>query len=183
MNAEMGVRKMASDVMNAFELKKVEVAEPPRGAHTPATPLLDQALALIANDDFASARVLLEAANRVDPEDPRVLSNLGLCIAYTERRFERAVWLCNTAAKSEFFNPEHYLNLARVHFAFGFRADGRRYLLRGQMIDPGNQAITRALKELGARNEPVLRFLPRGHLLNRWLGSARHVFVLPGVAA
>jgi len=41
------------------------------------------------------------------------------------------------------------------------------------MIDPGNRAIRDELDRLGRRTRPVLRFLPRGHRLNRWLGLAR----------
>ena len=36
-----------------------------------------------------------------------------------ERAFDRALELCRSAAKEEFFNPELYHNLARVHLAFG----------------------------------------------------------------
>ena len=72
-------------------------------------------------------------------------------------------------------NPEVYLNLARVYLHFGFKTEGRRFLLRGQMIDPANAEISGALEGLGARLDPVLRFLPRRHFINRWLGSARHL--------
>ena len=48
--------------------------------------------------------------------------------------------LCRSAAKEEFFNPALYHNLARVHLAFGFKAEGIRYLRRGLMIDPGQRA-------------------------------------------
>ena len=41
-----------------------------------------------------------------------------------------------------------------------------RYLRRGKMIDPANEAIERGLRELGLRNPPVLGFLPRRHVLN-----------------
>ena len=41
------------------------------------------------------------------------------------------------------------------------------------MIDPGNAAIRALLEEFGSRRSQVLPFLPRGHLLNRWLGRAR----------
>jgi tetratricopeptide (TPR) repeat protein len=97
----------------------------------------------------------------------------GLCLALVERRFNKGLELCRLAVKDEFFNPELYLNLARVHLAFGFKAEGLRYLRRGLMIDPSNEIIRNELDRLGRRQQPVLRFLPRRHPLNRLLGRVR----------
>jgi hypothetical protein len=63
--------------------------------------------------------------------------------------------LCRSAAKEECFNPEHYHNLARLHMAFGFKAEGIRYLRRGLMIDSGCEPIIEALKRLGVRRRPA----------------------------
>ena len=70
----------------------------------------------------------------------------------------------------EFFNPELYHNLARLHLAFGFKAEAVRYLRRGLMIDPANASITESMRELGVRRRPPLGFLRRQNVLNRWLG-------------
>jgi hypothetical protein len=67
-------------------------------------------------------------------------------------------------------NPELYHNLARVHLAFGFKAEAIRYLRRGLMIDPANAAMLTELNELGMRRSPTLSFLPRRHPMNRLLG-------------
>ena len=140
-----------------------------------ANEAFDWGFDLFASGDWAAAQVHFQMAVDADPEHARARSFLGVCLAVCERRFEEAVALCTSASKQEFFNPEVYLNLARVHLHFGFKAEGRRFLLRGQMIDPGNEAIAVELARLGHRIEPVLRFLPRGHPVNRWLGSAKHV--------
>ena len=103
----------------------------------------------------------------------RVRSYYGLCLGLVERRFETSVELCQSAAQQEFFNPDLYLNLARLHLGFGFKVEGVRYLRRGLMIDPGNLAILAMLQKLGDRRAPVLGFLPRAHPVNRWLGSMR----------
>ena len=50
----------------------------------------------------------------LDPANPRYRSHYGLGLALAERRFDRALELCRSAAKEEFFNPELYHNLARV---------------------------------------------------------------------
>jgi hypothetical protein len=41
------------------------------------------------------------------------------------------------------------------------------------MIDPANQEIGQELQRLGVRRSPVLSFLPRRHVLNRWIGVVR----------
>jgi len=113
------------------------------------------------------------AANRLDPTSPRYRSYFGLCLGLAERRFDKALDLCRSAAKEEFFNPALYHNLARVHLAFGFKAEGIRYLRRGLMIDPENEPIAADLGVLGFRRLPPLRFFSRRHVLNRWLGTLR----------
>ncbi len=113
------------------------------------------------------------AAHRLEPANPRYRSYFGLGLGLAERRFDTALQLCRSAAKEEFFNPDLYLNLARVHLAFGFKAEAIRYLRRGLMIDPRSETISAELRLLGMRRGPVLRFLRRGHSVNRWLGVLR----------
>lgn len=125
------------------------------------------------NDRYDSALEHFHAAQRLEPTSPRYRSFYGLCLAVGERRFDQALELCRQAAREEFFNPALYRNLARVHLTFGFKAEGVRYLRRGLMIDPTNEEILRDLGELGVRRRPSLGFLPRGHLVNRWLGVFR----------
>lgn len=138
--------------------------------------LLERGCSLIEEGRVAEALEDLRRAYEREPSSARVRSYYGLCIGLVERRFDESVELCSSAARQEFFNPDLYLNMARIHLAFGFKSDGIRYLRRGKMIDPANDAIERELRELGFRGAPVLGFLPRRHLLNRWLGSARHLF-------
>ncbi|MHC4494013.1 MAG: hypothetical protein ACYTDU_20650 [Planctomycetota bacterium] len=113
------------------------------------------------------------AAHRLDPTSPRYRSYYGLCLGLSERRFDKALELCRSAAKEEFFNPALYHNLARLHLAFGFKAEGIRYLRRGLMIDPESEEIRLDLRRLGVRQRPMLAFLRRGHLLNRLIGRLR----------
>ncbi len=121
----------------------------------------------------AAALEHFRAAHSLQRENARYRSYYGLCVGLVDRRFNKALELCGAAVKEEFFNPDLYLNLARVHLAFGFKAEGLRYLRRALMIDPANAAAQEELRLLGQRQRPVLGFLPRRHLLNRWLGRAR----------
>jgi len=124
------------------------------------------------DDALASFRT----AYNLDRANPRYRSFFGLGLALVERRFDRALELCRSGAKEEFFNPELYHNLARVHLAFGFKAEAIRYLRRGLMIDPGNAPMIQDLSGLGLRERPLLSFLPRRHPMNRWLGRCRRLW-------
>lgn len=123
--------------------------------------------------DAEAAFEHFRAAYSLQRDNPRYRSFYGLCVALVERRFNKGLELCGAAVKEEFFNPDLYLNLARVHLSFGFKAEGLRYLRRALMIDPANADAQAELRRLGLRKRPVLGFLPRRHLLNRWLGRAR----------
>jgi tetratricopeptide (TPR) repeat protein len=128
---------------------------------------------LLRAGDGVAAHEHFRTAHGLDPASARYRSYYGLGLALVEHRFNRALELCRAAAKEEFFNPELYYNLAQVHLGFGFKAEGVRYLRRGLMIDPANGPILEQLSNLGVRRRPVLEFLPRRHLLNRWLGRVR----------
>jgi hypothetical protein len=136
--------------------------------------LLDTGCSLFEGGDPAAALIPLRDAFRRERNNARIRSYYGLCLGLVERRFEESVELCQSAAQQEFFNPDLYLNLARLHLGFGFKVEGVRYLRRGLMIDPGNLAILDMLQSLGDRRLPVLGFLPRKHPVNRWLGTLRY---------
>jgi Flp pilus assembly protein TadD len=154
----------------------------PEVRRTEFRPLSDEALELYREGEknlragcFVAARDQLARAVELAPDHARIRSIWGLSLAYVDRDFEQARVLCESAAQQEFFNPDLYLNLARVYLAFGRRAEGLRYLRRGEMIDPGHPLIQRELAVLGRRRAPILPFLPRRHPINRALGGARNL--------
>jgi len=124
----------------------------------------------LAESQLPAALENFRAAHRIDPSSPRFRSYLGLVVGLSERRFDKALELCRSAAKEEFFNPELYLNLARVHLTFGFKSEGIRYLRRALMIAPAHDATIAELNRLGLRRRPALGFLRRGNLFNRLAG-------------
>jgi len=130
---------------------------------------------LFERGEMQEALTHFRAAHHRDATNARYRSYFGVCLGLAERQFEQGRDLCRSAVKQEFFNPDLYCNLARIHLAFGFKSEGVRFLRRGQMIDPANVSIACELRSLGLRESPVLQFLPRRHALNRWLGAARHV--------
>ena len=136
--------------------------------------LLDQGRLLLEQGQGGEALEYLSLAYSRAPHHARIRSYYGLALAVVERRFAEAAELCNSSLKQEFFNPDLYHNAARVYLEFGFKADAVRCLRRGRMINPSHKPISQLLRELGMRRGPVLRFLPRTHRLNVWLGQARY---------
>jgi len=145
--------------------------------------LLEQGRALLEQGQDEQALQQLRAAYGQAPQHARIRSYYGLAVARAERSFKDAIDLCSSALKQEFFNPDLYYNAACVYLAFDFKADAVRCLRRGRMIDPSNKRIEALLADLGRRRGPILRFLPRDHRLNVWLGQARHRFQRQGAAA
>jgi tetratricopeptide (TPR) repeat protein len=125
----------------------------------------------LRSEDLDRALAHFRAAHRLDPGSAQYRSYYGLVLGLCEHRWEQALELCRSAARDEFFDPIHYHNLARLHLAFGFKAEGLRLLRRGLMIAPGHEEILEALRRLGVRKRPPLSFLRRENRLNRWIGK------------
>ena len=112
----------------------------------------------------------LSRAYLTDPQNACYRSAYALALALVRQQFSGAVELARGAIRQEFYNPELYLNLARIYLAFDFKAEAIRFLKRGLMVDPDCESLQGGLAELGIRRRPPLRFLPRTHAANRFLG-------------
>jgi tetratricopeptide (TPR) repeat protein len=121
----------------------------------------------------------LSRAYLSDPQNARYRSSYALALALVKGQFLGAAELARAAVRHEYHNPDLYLNLGRIYLAFEFRAEAVRFLRRGLMVDPSHGPITEMLKTLGVRRRPPLRFLPRGHLLNRLIGKMQTRLVRP----
>jgi tetratricopeptide (TPR) repeat protein len=116
---------------------------------------------------------LQKSMYEADPEKeipPEFLSNYGIALAYAENRFSEAVNYCSQAIKKQFYNPEFYLNLARVYQRANRRASAVSVLHKGLKIDVSHPGLLKAVRQLGVRRPPVLSFLPRGSMVNKYLG-------------
>jgi Flp pilus assembly protein TadD len=139
-------------------------------------------LALLEGGHGHEAYEHLSRAYLADPQSARYRSTYALALALVRGQFMGAVELARSAVRQEFYNPELYLNLARIYLAFDFKAEAVRFLRRGLMVEPDSERLQRKLSELGVRRRPPIRFLPRSHLLNRMLGRL-HARVVGPVGA
>lgn len=97
-------------------------------------------------------------------------SYLGYGIARYERRVKEGLALCQHSIKLQFYEPENYLNLARVHLLARNRRKAVEALNRALKLNASNPGAMALAREIGWRRRPVIPFLPRGNFLNRLLG-------------
>lgn len=103
-------------------------------------------------------------------QHPTATSYYAISLAHVEGNYDKAISLCLMAAEKEFYNPEIYLNLGRVFLLNGQKAVAVRAFRKGLKYDSGNMNLLVELKQLGVRKKPVITFLPRQNLFNRYLG-------------
>lgn len=127
-----------------------------------------RALEALAAGETRSALALLERALKLN-DNPSWHSYLGYCIAKERGQVKKGADLCFACLELEPDNPDHYLNLGKVHMVAGRKPDALGVLRQGMAVG-GSKEIIDLLIQLGTRKPPVLSFLSRDHLLNRVLG-------------
>lgn len=144
-----------------------------------ATPSLRMGIEAMRRGDYLAAMahfdaLLRRARQRPSHSDEAVaLSFYGLALALHAPERKEALAFCERAAQVEFYNPDLYLNLARVCLIQGDRIRAADAIQRGLSLRPNHHGLRQAMRELGRRRDLVLPFLPRCHpinvLLGRWL--------------
>lgn len=99
---------------------------------------------------------------------------LGYGVAKYQKQEQQGLSLCRRAVDQELYQPETYYFLARTHLLLGDRRKAFDVVERGLGVDPVHGGLKALRADLGERRRPVLPFLSRRHLFNRWLGLARH---------
>ncbi len=101
-------------------------------------------------------------------------SYLGYGIALCEHRVREGLELCEQAVKSEFYEPENFLNLSRAHLLRKNRRAAVKWLVKGLKVDPNHEGLMTLQHDIGYRRPPIIPFLPRNSVFNIMLGRARH---------
>ena len=144
----------------------------------PAT--VEQAIQAARSEDFLRALTLFadvygndEAAPIRTPKDAGGLSWFGLALALMQKKIKLAIDLCRRAIELEFYNGDHYANLARVYIAAGNRKKALETLEQGLKLIPEHDYMLQVRKGMGVRARPALPFLDRAHPINVSLGQSR----------
>jgi len=101
-------------------------------------------------------------------------SFLGYGIARYERRVKEGLALCQHSIKVQFYEPENYVNLAKVHLLARNRRKAVDALTRALKLNSSHPGARALAKEIGWRRPPVIPFLSRSNVLNQLLGKMRY---------
>jgi tetratricopeptide (TPR) repeat protein len=143
---------------------------------------IDEAVELTKDEEYLRAlTIFLEVYGGEDPPSPMLssktatgLSYFGLCLALVEKKIKPSIDLCKRAIELQFYNVNHYANLARVYAAAGNRKKALETLEQGSKTHPDDDSLLAVRRELGIRARPPVPFLERSNPINVSLGQARH---------
>ena len=142
--------------------------------------LVTMGISAASGGSFERGLVFLAEAYRQlsrekDPKHPpALLSNYGLCLALHKGKIKEGAEFCQLAVEKEFYNGDHFLNLARVWQAGGSRRKAVEAIERGLAKDPRHMGLLRLKVSIGLRRRPVIPFLHRDNPVNIRLGKLRH---------
>jgi tetratricopeptide (TPR) repeat protein len=130
--------------------------------------LFDKGMDSLSAGNILAALSCFENALALE-EDPLIGSFLAFCIAKERGEFQKAISICNAAISKEPGNSLHYLNLGRIYL---LRKDNREAIdiFRRGLNYEENRQIADELNALGTRKPPVIPFLKRNNIINKYLG-------------
>jgi tetratricopeptide (TPR) repeat protein len=101
--------------------------------------------------------------------DPQWHSRLGYCIAKERGHITRAFELCRASIAHDPGNPLHYFYLGKVYLIAGNTFEALQAFRHGTSLGHSPE-LDNALSSIGTRRPPVVPFLSRNNLLNKYLG-------------
>lgn len=136
--------------------------------------------AKIAQKEFERAQQELDSSNILAAlacleralgiwDDPLWHSRLGFCIAKQRGHFTRAFELCRAAIEHDPDNPLHYLYLGKIYLIAGNKQEALQTFRQGMTLG-GSPQLEQILAVIGTRKPPVISFLSRDNLLNKFFG-------------
>jgi tetratricopeptide (TPR) repeat protein len=142
---------------------------------------IDQAIQAVRDAEYLEAfNLFLEIYGTADappintPKAASGLSWFGLCLALVRKEYKPAIDLCQRAINTEFYNGDHYANLARIYLIAGKRKKAVETADAGLKVARDNPYVRQVRQSLGVRARPALPFLDRTNPINVSLGQARH---------
>ena len=135
--------------------------------------LFRKAMALLrggrGKDSAAAFRKIITSGSR----DPKHLSFGGLIVATEEGDVKTGLAWCERALELAFYDPQMYINLARLHEQTGWKTQAAQVLRKGLRINPGNKRLLAEINRVNPRTPNAIRGLPRNHPVKRYLGKLK----------
>lgn len=143
---------------------------------------IEEAVALTKDKEYLRALTLfLDVYGGEDPPSLMLsaktaagLSYFGVCLAMVQKKIKPSIDLCKRAIELQFYNVDHYANLARVYTVAGHRKKAIEIVEQGLKVHPDDESLLAVHRELGIRSRPPVPFLERSNPINVSLGQARH---------
>lgn len=124
--------------------------------------------AALSDGNTLAALVHFEKAVQAASQ-PRYLSYLGYCAALQRGQVQKGIGLCRQSMAEEPGIADHYLNLGRILLVAGNKVEALEVLREGMTVAP-HPEISALLESIGNRKPPVIGFLGRDNLINKYLG-------------
>jgi tetratricopeptide (TPR) repeat protein len=135
-----------------------------------AEKLYNEGFKTIKSGNTLEALAILEKAHALEPDNPRIQSALGLCIAYERGKIKEAMELCEKAIQSDPLNSYNYFHLGKVYSKADQKLKAIETYREGLRVDSTNPDIIAELQTLGLRAKPIITYLSRNNLLNKYIG-------------
>jgi predicted Zn-dependent protease len=135
--------------------------------------LFRKAMELLRGGQGKSAAALFRQLIDSGSRDPKHLSFGGLVVATEEGDVKTGLAWCERALELAFYDPQMYINLARLHEQTGWKTQAAQVLRKGLRIEPGNKKLLAEINRVNPRTPNAIRGLPRNHPVNRYLGKLR----------
>lgn len=137
---------------------------------------LREALTLFAEGHYARSAEWIGAAGAPALRDPRAAALAAAHRAFASGRLQPAIQECLALLEERPQLPDLYAVLGVLLFKAKQRAQAHAAFRSGLALAPHHPGLLARLEEMGPRRAPFLRFLPRAHPANRWLGRVRSLF-------
>ena len=133
-----------------------------------ARQLFDKGMQALTEGNIIAALSFFEKALAKE-DDPLISSCFAFCIAKERGEIKKAISLCTDAIKEEPENAFHYLNLGKIYLIRKDRKEAVKTFRQGLQHEENRQIIDE-LNRLGTRKPPLIPFLKRGNIINKYLG-------------
>ncbi len=150
------------------------MGKPPDTGELQAQRSFAQALSLLADDRLLAALPLVEEALQQSPDNALYLSYYAMLIALERGQVRRGLELSQAALERGGELADIHFNTARIYLKAERKQEAIYCLRAGLERQKDHPGIIATLRQLGIRRRPVLPFLPRKNLLNKYLGLLAH---------
>ncbi len=135
--------------------------------------MVRMATAAIEKGDLREAEGFLREGLARDPSDGHCRAYLAVCVAARAGQFTKAEQMARGIIREHPYDPVGHAALGLVYLNAGRRRAAFQSFARARELAPADGGMNDRLDRLEPRRDPVLRFLPRNHALNIWLGRLR----------